>query len=241
MSTNDLPRRTAPHENWIRAYTEAPEIFDAFCRAEDPDGRISARLLELADVRGRDVLELGCGTGRYTREWAPGTSFYVGLERNRPMLMLARSACNGLPPRIALVLGDARRLPFADRTFDRVLAGWLLVNLDTAARRTMSSEVSRVLRGGEGAGLWLVENHWSGEFQQLRGRDGPVEERRIRRLVERSGFSVLEVVRTELRFPSPSEARRILGYLCGSPVERELARRPRSRLTHHVVILGRRA
>ena len=40
-------------ENWNRAYYEAPEIFDAFCRAEDPEGRISRRLATHADLDGK--------------------------------------------------------------------------------------------------------------------------------------------------------------------------------------------
>jgi len=67
-------------ENWNRAYVEAPEIFDAFSRAEDPDGLITRSVLKHAELEGRRVLEIGCGTGRYTREWAPAAASYLALE-----------------------------------------------------------------------------------------------------------------------------------------------------------------
>jgi len=139
----------------------------------------------------------------------------------------------------AELLADARRLPLADSSVERILAGWLVINLAPAARRDALREMSRVLRRSADAGVWLVENHWSGDFHALRDRSGEVEERRVRGLVDTWGFSVVDVVKTELRFPSEDEARRVLGYLCGEPVARKLQGRPASRMTHEVVILSR--
>jgi hypothetical protein len=102
-------------------------------------------------------------------------------------------------------------------------------------------ETTRVLRSSPDAGLWLVENHWSGEFQEMRGRRGDVEADRIRKLVERYRFSMVDVIESELRFPSTDEAERILGWLCGAGVRQRLRDRPVDRLKHHVVILHRPA
>lgn len=232
--------RDAPSaENWARAYVEAPDIFDAFCRAEDPDGRITRRLIALARLRERAVLEVGCGTGRYTREWAPHAASYVALERSAAMLALARRCCEGIPRRPAFVVGDARSLPLADSSVERILAGWLVLNLTPAARKTALGEMSRVLRPSGEAGVWLVENHWSGEFHELRGRSSEVEERRLRGLIDCWGFTLVDVIESELRFPSKDEACRVLGYLCGAAVGRKLRQRPVSSMTHHVVLLSR--
>lgn len=228
---------TESGENWNRAYREAPEIFDAFCRAEDPDGRISRRLKARADLDGKLVLEIGCGTGRYTEEWARDTGHYVAIERSPAMLALARSNCSTRSLPLDLLCADAARLPFPDGTFDRVLAGWVVVNLRPAVRQAVLSEISRVLRPSAEATIWLVENHWSGEFQELRGRRADVEEARIERLSGEWGFEPVEVVETELRFPSDEEASRVLGWLCGDRVRDELRDGPTSRLTHHVVLL----
>jgi ubiquinone/menaquinone biosynthesis C-methylase UbiE len=230
---------TESGENWNRAYREAPEIFDAFCRAEDPDGRISRRLEALANLDGKTVLEIGCGTGRYTVEWARSTGQYVAVESSPAMLALARSRCSGRSLPLDLLCGDAARLPFPDATFDRVLAGWVVVNLRLPVRRAVLSEVARVLRpDGDGA-IWLVENHWGGGFQQLRGRRAEVEEARIERLSRDWGFETIAVLETELRFASEDEAARVLGWLCGERVKGRLRESPTDRMTHHVTLMRR--
>lgn len=226
-------------ENWDRAYREAPEIFDAFARAEDPEGRIVDALRRHADLDRRDVLEIGCGTGRYSEALARGAARYVGLEKTPQMLALARTTLT--PGGAQLLCGDARRIPLPAASVDRVLALWVLVNMRPDARAEALAETDRVLRRKAGCALWLVENRWSGEFQRLRGRRAEVEETRIRDLMGTAGFSLVEQIETELRFPSPGEATRVLGYLCGEPVRRRLEARPLASLTHHVVILQRPA
>ena len=228
-------------ENWHRAYVEAPEIFDAFSSAEDPDGLITRSVLKHAELDGRRVLEIGCGTGRYTREWSPSAASYLALEKSPGMLQLARRNCAGTTTGLELLCANAAAIPVRDDTVDRVLAGWVVINLQPRLRATVLRETARVLGRGPGAGLWLIENHWSGEFQLLRGRRRDEESARVRMLINRHGFSIVEVVHTELRFASTDEAERVLGWLCGEAVRRRLHEHPVDRLTHHVVILQRPA
>ena len=228
-------------ENWNRAYVEAPEIFDAFSRAEDPDGLITRSVLKHAELEGRRVLEIGCGTGRYTREWAPAAASYLALEKSPGMLQLARQNCAGPTASPEFICANAAAIPVSDGTVDRVLAGWVVINLQPRLRTMVLRETARVLGGDPGTGLWLIENHWSGEFQLLRGRRRDEESVRVRTLIDRHGFSIVEVVHTELRFPSTDEAERVLGWLCGEAVRRRLHENPLDRLTHHVVILQRPA
>jgi len=119
----------APKENWDRAYREAPEIFDAFSRAEDSDGQVARRLLSYVSLPGRTVLELGCGTGRYTRELAPRAGLYLGVEPSPSMLLLARKAFVDLPHSPVLMRARGQALPLRTGSVDVMLAAWVLVNL----------------------------------------------------------------------------------------------------------------
>ncbi len=89
---------------------------------------------------GRRVLDLGCRSGAVTRHFVEGNEV-VGLDVDRAALQ--KAAAYGIEP----VVGDVEEpLPFADGSFDVVVAGELLEHLrDPAA---LVAEAARVLRPG---------------------------------------------------------------------------------------------
>jgi SAM-dependent methyltransferase len=225
-----------PHrEAWSRIYRERPDIFAAFCRAEDPEGRIVARLQALAGLEGATAVEAGCGTGRYSAELARACSRYVATDRSASLLAQAAAAS----PCLDLVRARAEALPFRAHCADRYFATWVLAYLRPPAREAAVAEALRVLRPGGSA--WLVENHWEGDFQELRDCSGYGAEPGVKDLLEVHGFRVAETLETELRFDTAQEAGAILGALCGEAVAEKLRRAPRARFGHAVVLLHRRA
>jgi len=64
--------------------------------------------------RAHRVLELGCGTGHFTRWLASRGCAAIGLDRSPAMLREARTLARDTP----LVLADARQLPMRDGAFD---------------------------------------------------------------------------------------------------------------------------
>lgn len=100
---------------------------------------------------GRDVLEVGCGTGRLLGRIAPLARSAVGLDLSTGMLeaAVARGLC--------CVHGDATALPFADASFDTVYSFKVLAHVREIERAL--SEVSRVLRPGGRAFLEFYNRH----------------------------------------------------------------------------------
>ena len=156
------------------------------------------------------------------------------------MLSLARNAFTDLPHLPILLRARGQALPLRTGSVDVMLAAWVLVNLQEEVRNCVLKEASRVLRTGPGCGMWLLENHWDSQFQRYRGR-GEEDKLRLRHLMEHDGFHMVEVVTTELRFPSSSEAKRVLGYLCGDIMLGHLRSAPTTVLEHRIVILHRPA
>jgi SAM-dependent methyltransferase len=74
---------------------------------------------ELAAVPGETLLDVGCGTGWFTRRFAADGLVTTGLDPNPEWLTYAR-AHSGSDMR--WIDGDARSLPFADNSFDRVVS-----------------------------------------------------------------------------------------------------------------------
>lgn len=99
----------------------------------------------------QSVLEVGCGTGHFTRWMCEEGLAAVGLDLSADMLARAQ-ALNGAP----LVRGDAHRLPFTDGAFDLVAFVTTLEFLDQP--REALAEALRVTRRGL---LLGVLNRWS--------------------------------------------------------------------------------
>ncbi len=96
-----------------------------------------------ADLRGRRVLDLGCGTGRLSSALAEqGIARVWGVDASPEMLAVAREK---VPKTVGLKEGRAEALPFRDGWFDRVVI-WLAVHL--LDRPAAFREVARVLVPG---------------------------------------------------------------------------------------------
>ena len=100
---------------------------------------------------GREVLEVGCGTGMILKEIAPFARRAVGVDISHGMLEQARA--RGLD----VVEGNATELPFPDASFDVVYSFKVLAHVEQIHRAM--SEVSRVLRPGGVAALEFYNKH----------------------------------------------------------------------------------
>lgn len=69
----------------------------------------------LAPPPGASLLDVGCGTGYFTRRFALDGAVATGLDPDPAMIAFARSHTAGTE---TFMTGDATRLPFADGAFD---------------------------------------------------------------------------------------------------------------------------
>lgn len=94
---------------------------------------------------GRVLLDYCCGHGIHSIPAAKSGGRVVGLDLYPDVVAIARerAARNGVAGRVALVVGDAVRLPFDDATFDHAIAVDVLSYVDPGVA---FSELARVLR-----------------------------------------------------------------------------------------------
>jgi SAM-dependent methyltransferase len=98
----------------------------------------------LVDWRGRDVLDLGCGTGFHLPRFAERAASVVGVEPHPDLVALARRRTRRLP-NVTVSAGLAEALPLPDASVDVVHARWAyffgpgsepgLAELDRVVRR----------------------------------------------------------------------------------------------------------
>ena len=114
---------------------------------ETPAGRIRwARRVKMLTSHlgpGRKVLELGCGTGYFTRELATTGADITAIDISPELLEVARRDC---PQRnVTFEIQNAYALSYADDTFDSVIGSSVLhhLEIDNALH-----EIQRVLKPG---------------------------------------------------------------------------------------------
>jgi ubiquinone/menaquinone biosynthesis C-methylase UbiE len=135
------------------------------------------RLLDGLALRGDEtVLDVGCGRGllligaarRLTTGKAVGVDIWLAedLSGNRPEATLENARLEGVAERVEVKDGDARRLPFADGTFDVIVTKEVLHNIyDAAERDTAVREIARVLRPG--GRLILADVRHTGRYARV--------------------------------------------------------------------------
>ncbi|WP_232688668.1 class I SAM-dependent methyltransferase [Halobacterium zhouii] len=98
----------------------------------------------LEPVAGKRVLEIACGTGRFTVMLAERDANVTGLDISGPMLQEGRQKAHqsGVADHLEFMRGDAARLPFPDDHFDTVFAMRFFHLADTPAK--FLSEMARV-------------------------------------------------------------------------------------------------
>jgi SAM-dependent methyltransferase len=94
---------------------------------------------DLLPPPGRRTLDLGCGEGRVSRDLKALGHEVAGLDVSPTMIRLAREA----DPEGEYVVADAAAVPFADETFDLVVAFNSLMDIDDM--RGAVREAARVL------------------------------------------------------------------------------------------------
>jgi SAM-dependent methyltransferase len=137
-----------PHENFAERTKYLDEALHADARYERASppllgSKIRNDMLRsfLAPAASDRLIDLGCGSGRtllWNRDWRAEA---VGIDIAP---FFAREARQD----VDLLLGDLRRLPFADGTFTKACSLDVLEHLSPEALRGMLSEVARVLAPG---------------------------------------------------------------------------------------------
>ena len=96
----------------------------------------------LGSLQGLNLLDVGCGTGTTDRHLAPRVRRLHGVDISEEMLLKARRNV----PRAEFTWYDGEKLPFADETFDVVVAICVLHHIPESLRFKVVSEMVRVTR-----------------------------------------------------------------------------------------------
>jgi ubiquinone/menaquinone biosynthesis C-methylase UbiE len=93
----------------------------------DPERNESKYLHKFADFRNRRVLEIGCGEGRMTWQYAKSTHTTVGIDPDPDALRIATvDMPSDLEDKALFACAASEYLPFSKETFDIAVLAWSL-------------------------------------------------------------------------------------------------------------------
>lgn len=156
---------------------------------------------ERTDIRGKRVLDLGCGPGRASAALAVRHGARVtALDASPAMIAAARAH---VPPGVDVVEGRAEDLPFGDGTFDAAVANFVVHLVE---RPRAFAEVRRVLSP---TGVFFVKtsdpstlrDYWTAalfpSWERIEAGRFPVEDDLVDDL-HAAGFTHVDVERVHL-------------------------------------------
>lgn len=151
--------------------------------------RLRDHVLDSIAWRGDEkVLDVGCGHGlmligaakRLKTGTATGVDIWQKEDQagNSADATMANVRAEGVADRVELRDGDARSLPFADKTFDVILSSWALHNIyDKEGRDKAIREIARVLKPG--GRVRIVDIRHVKEYAQVLEREGGIAELKL--------------------------------------------------------------
>ena len=93
----------------------------------DPEPYETKYLHTFADFVGKQVLEIGCGDGRITWQYAKSASRSTGIDLDGESLRIAAmDRTPDLQGKASFAHADSVHLPFPRETFDIVVLAWSL-------------------------------------------------------------------------------------------------------------------
>lgn len=149
------PQPTEPIDHFREIYQTQADAYHRMISSEDVDGNILPALEKITLLEGKDILDLGSGTGRLSILLHETVRSIHALDIHFPMLEENRTQRAAVGESWEIIQGDMQDLPAAAGSYDIVIAGWAIGHLrfwfDTNWRDIIGrvvSEMARVTRPG---------------------------------------------------------------------------------------------
>ena len=154
-------------------YSQDAVVYDNLVSHEDYSGNLLKEIEKLSSLTGKDVVEMGAGTGRITEILAPLVNSIKAFDISQHMLDFAKTKLNKLHlDNWEFTAADNREIPIPDNCADLVISGWSIgyfaswKNEDWKKdTKKAVDEMERILRPG-GAAL-IIETLGTGHEKPI--------------------------------------------------------------------------
>ena len=214
-------------DHYEEVYARHADKYETLVSREDYTGNILKTLREIAPPEGKDIVDLGTGTGRLAGLLAPFARSVRAFDVSLPMLRVAAVKLGASGARNWRVgVADHRALPVTDGAADVVIAGWSIVytvvwEADWRAELGRAlAEMERIARPG--GTLVILETQGTG----VTAPSPPDVLKPYFAYLDAAGFASTWI-RTDYKFASVAEARALTRFFFADDMsDRLLSRDP---------------
>lgn len=195
-------------------YYEENDIYEIFSIAEDYPNKIYEYLSP--KIKGKIVLDLGCGTGKFMQKFYNETTKYYGLDLSNKQLNIAKMKINSND--VEFICCNAEDIPLPDNSIDVIISTWVLGTiLEIDRRNKVLDEMKRVLK--KDGNIYLVENDIGGEFEEIRNRYPNIKRTKdYNDWIECNNFKVENKFKTYFQFSDCKEAKSVFSNIWGADI-----------------------
>ncbi len=216
-------------------YYKKANIYEIFSQAEDAPNLIYKTLLPL--FRDKNILDIGCGTGKYIKLFAPHVKSILGVDAAEDQLSIARKSINNLEVNwgnsVKLCCSDIAEMSFS-KSYDIAFASWVLGTITNGEKRLKAlNNIKDALN--ENGKIFLVENDFGGEFEDIRGRVNDPKKRTesYNNWLLKQGFKIEYRLETYFEFSNTQEAKNVIETIWGI----EAAKKVKQKHINHKIII----
>ncbi|GAA6171950.1 hypothetical protein NBRC116592_16200 [Colwellia sp. KU-HH00111] len=103
---------------------------------------------KVANVKGNNLLDVGCGTGTLTKLIAEKSPKHtvIGLDADQTALDISQKKVIGKDLNISFRQGFGQKMPFDENSFDIVVSSLFFHHLNSSAKLATLTEIRRILK-----------------------------------------------------------------------------------------------
>ena len=212
-------------------YLHEADRYEELVSHEDADGRVLPAIERIVSLAGKDVVEVGAGTGRLTLQLAPRVRSLTVFDGSAAMLQVAEKKLrNAGFTNWKIETASNQSLPTRNNVADVVISGWSVCyayadnpGTEKESLDKVLTELQRVLRPG--GTIILLENMGTG----FESPNPPPHLLPYFQDLESFGFQH-EIFRTDFQFDSPQHADQLSRFFFGDELADRIVEKGWSRV-----------
>lgn len=213
-----------------KIYTEKVMLYDQLISREDYRGELSTTITSMLHLTGKDVLELGVGTGRLAKMVIPHCRSYYGYDAYPKMLVQAEEKLKQLRnSNWHLGVAEHKNIPLPNQSVDIVLSGWSLSYVvpekDSGEwnneLKIVLREIQRILRK---SGIILIIESLGTGNETARSPNARLE--RMYSYLENELAFTKTVIRTDYQFHNIEERNNLMSTFFNQEVMQKVLQNP---------------